>query len=325
MQIKISELREKIIMLLKNMSAADAAIVADYLVWAEMSGISTQGIVKLSGNSSLQNIIPKHPIKIERETGVSAVLDGGINVGILVSDRAAEIAIEKARANGIAIVGVRNIFSSNGAQSYYVEKIARADLVGIMCSRSPGTVAPFGSIDPLFGTNPVGYAFPTTGDPIVFDAATSAMTFYGLVVAKARGEKIPAGIGTDKNGNPTINPGDVIDGGAVTPFGNSYKAAGFGMLVELLSGPLIGGAFLDYKTFDQEWGATIIAINPAILTDLDKFKKSCSEFVATIRNSRTRAGGKIRMPHDQARRLYASAAATGMVEVDDVIYNSIFK
>ena len=323
MKISIKDLRGKIIdVLSQKLNAADSKTVADYLIYAEMSGNKTQGIVKMSGNDSIQNIVADYAPKITKETPVSALIDGGKNPAIVVAKMAADIATKKAKESGIAIVGARNTFSSNGAQAYYVEQIARQNLIGIMCSRSPGSAAPFGSIDPLLGTNPIGYAFPTDTDPIVFDGATAAMTFYGLVVAKAHGEKLPNGIATDKNGDPTTDPAAVIDGGAITPFGNSHKGAGFGMLVELLSGPLIDSAYLDYKTFDQEWGTTIIAINPNILTDVANFKKRCSDFVQEVRSSRTKTA--IRMPNDTARANYATAMESGFIEVDDVIYQSIF-
>lgn len=325
MKILIQDLKDKIKDILKNMSGEDRDAVADYFIWAEATGNKTQGIIKMSGTNPIQDIIPESEIKIEKETKVSAVLDGGKNPAIIVASKAAEIAIKKAKETGIAIVGARNFFTSNGSQAYYAEKIAGHDLIGIMCSRSPASVAPFNSIDPLFGTNPIGFAFPTMDDPIAFDAATSAMTFYGVVVANVKGEQIPAGIATDKDGNPTTNPKDVLDGGALAPFGNSYKAAGFGMLVELLTGPLINGAFLDCRTFDKEWGATIIAIDPNILTGINEFKESCSEFVSIIRNSRTRPGEKIRMPHDKARQNYKEAMETGIVEIDAAIYDEIFE
>ena len=325
MKIAIKDLREKILEVLsKNMNEEDSNIVADYIIWAEMTGNKTQGITKLTGESPIQYIVPDYNLKIERETPVSALLDGGKNPAIVVADKALEIVSKKAKEFGMAIVGARNTFSSNGAQSYYVEKLAKQDLIGIMVSRSPGTVSAFNSIDPLFGTNPIGFAFPTNDEPIVFDAATSAMTFYGLVVAKAHGQQIPEGIATDKNGNVTTDPAEVIAGGAVTPFGNSYKSAGLSMLVELLSGPLINGAYLDYQTYDKEWGTTFIAINPNILVDVDKFKTSCSEFVSIIRNSRTKKDEQIYMPHDRSRKSYNNCLKSGFVEVDDVIYNEVF-
>jgi LDH2 family malate/lactate/ureidoglycolate dehydrogenase len=324
MKISAKELQVKIFDVLENMSESDKTILSDYFIWAEMTGNKTQGIIKMSGSDPIQNIIPEHEIIIEKETPVSVLLNAGKNPAITATEKATKIAIKKAKETGIGIVGVNNIFSSNGAQSYYVEKIANNDLIGIMFSRSPGTVAPFGSIDSLFGTNPVGFAFPSDYEPIVFDAATSAMTFYGLIVASSKNECIPSGIGIDKNGNPTTNPNDIIDGGALTSFGNSYKASGFGMLVELMAGPLINGAFLDYKDFNQQWGATIIAINPDILTDLKKFKADCSKFVSIIRNSRTHENGKIRLPFDKSRENYKKSKETGIIEIDDIIYNKVF-
>jgi len=325
MKITVSDLRSKILNLLSNVNKEDADIIADYLLYAEMSGNKTQGIIKLSGTNPLQDIIPSYGVKIIRETKVSGLLDAGKNAAIVASYKGADMAIKKAKEMGISIIGVKNIFSSNGAQAYYVEKIANEGLIGIMVSRSPGSVAVFNSIDPLFGTNPIGFAFPTNEEPIVFDAATSAITFYGLIVANARGEKLPENIAIDKDGNFTTDPGTVIKDGAIMPFGNSYKAAGFSMLVELLAGPLIGGAFLDYKTFDQEWGTTIIAIDPTIFGDLQEFKNNCSNFVSIIKSSRTKDGESIRFPNETARNKFYEAQTHGFVEIDEVIFNKIFK
>lgn len=325
MRILINELKENIIKLLsKNIQIEDAISVANYLIYAEMSGNKTQGIIKLAGTNPIQNIIADYPIKVVKETPVSALLDGGKNQAIVVANKAMNLAIKKAKEIGIAVVGANNTYSSNGAQAYYVEQIAKQDLIGIMMSRSPGSMAPFNSIDPLFGTNPIGFAFPTNDEPIVFDAATSAMTFYGLIVAKAHNQKLEEGVATDIEGNPTTNPEDVINGGAINPFGNSYKAAGLSMLVELLAGPLINGAYLDYKTFEEEWGTTIIAINPNILTDVNKFKEECSNFVKIVKSSRTRENETIHFPNDKSRNNYNQALINGYVDIDEIIYKEIF-
>lgn len=324
MQILIKELREKILNILSNTNKEYANIIADNLLYAEMSGNNTQGILKLSGTNPLQNIIPLSDIKVIKETKVSLLIDAGKNPAMVASYRAMELAIKKAKEMGISIVGVKHIFSSNGAQAYYVEKIANEGLIGIMVSRCPGSVAVFNSIDPLFGTNPIGFAFPTNEEPIVFDAATSAITFYGLIMANARGEKLPENIAIDKDGNLTTDPELVIKDGAILPFGSSHKAAGLSMLVELLAGPLIGGAFIDYKTFDQEWGSTIIAIDPTIFGDLQEFKNNCSNFVSIIKNSRTKEGESIRFPNETARNKFNEAKKSGYVEIDEVIFDKIF-
>ena len=324
MKISISDLKQQIFnKLSKNFNEEDSNVISDYFVWAEMCGNDTQGLAKMTGSDPIQNIIAEFPIKIEKETPVSALLDGGKNPAMIVAEKTTEIAIKKAKETGMSIVGARNFFSSNGAQAYYVEKIAKEDLIGIMVSRCPGSVAGFGSIDPILGTNPIGYAFPTNDEPIIFDAATSAIPWYRLVVAKAKGEKIPEGFAIDKDGNIVTDPAIAMDG-ALNPFGNSHKASGLSMLVELLSGPLIGGAYLDYETFDKEWGTTVIAIDPNIFVDVDKFKDSCSEFISIIRNSRTRPNESIYIPNDNSRKNYKKSMESGYVEVDEVIYNKIF-
>ncbi len=325
MKISKTELRSKVTSLLsKNFSEQEAERIADYLLWADMSGINTQGVIKLTGTEPLQNIQPSGEIRIERETKLSALLDGNKNPAPLVAQRATDIAIEKAKEHGFAIVGAHNTFSSNGAQAYYVERIANEDLIGIVLSRSPGSTAPFNSIDPLFGTNPVGFGFPTDGEPLVFDMATSAMTWYGLVLAKSRGEKIPEGLAIDKNGDFTQDPAEVMGGGALLPFDKGYKGSGIGMVVEIMAGPLAASAYCDCETFDKEWGSTFIAIDPNLLVDLDKFKANCTDLISIMKKSRTKnADEKIRLPGERARKSYNDSQASGMVEVDGTIYDKL--
>jgi LDH2 family malate/lactate/ureidoglycolate dehydrogenase len=326
MKIKVDELREKIEALLqRGFSAEEATTIADYIVWAEMTDNKTQGIIKLTGDEPLQNIKPDGKVEIERDTKLSRLINGNKNPAPLVASIATDVVIEKAKAHGFAIVGARNTFSSNGAQGYYAEKIARDDLIGIVMSRSPGSVAVFGSVDPLLGTNPIGVSFPTLDKPLVFDAATSAMTFYGAIIADIKGEKLPDGMAIDENGNPTTDPKLVVSGkGAILPFDGSYKGAGFGMIVELMTGPLINSAYLDYQTFDKEWGSTFIAIDPELLTNIDEFKRKVSDFISIIKSSRKNPHAEsIRLPGEKAQKQYAEALKTGEVDVDEKVFEQI--
>lgn len=325
MRVSIEGYRKKVTQLLSNnFSDNEAGRITDYLLWADMSGINTQGVIKLTGTEPLQNIQPSGKIKIDRETKLSALLDGNKNPAPLVAQQATDIAIEKAKEHGFAIVGAHNTFSSNGAQAYYVERIAKEDLIGIVLSRSPGSTAPFNSIDPLFGTNPVGFGFPTDGEPLVFDMATSAMTWYGLVLAKSRGEKIPEGLAIDKNGDFTQEPAEVMDGGALLPFDKDYKGSGIGMVVEIMAGPLAASAYCDCETFDKEWGSTFIAIDPNLLVDIDKFKANCTDLINIIKKSHTKSADEtIRLPGERARKSYNESQTSGMVEVDSTIYDKL--
>lgn len=324
MKIAIDVLRKKIIdHLEKNLTLDQANLVADYLLWAEMSGISTQGIIKMTGTEPLQDIVPKYEMKIERETKLSQLIDAGANPAPLATQVATDVAIKKAQEHGFGLVGVRNTFSSNGAQAYYVEKIAEAGLIGIVCSRSPASTAGFDSIDPIFGTNPIGFGFPTNDGSLVFDTATSAMTFYGLILAKARGESIPGNMAIDSEGNPTIDPAKAMSG-AILPFDRSYKGSGFGLVVEMLSGPLINGAWIDNKTFKEEWGTLIIAIDPELLIDADQFKSNASDLIRKVKTSRVKQSHKeIRLPGEHARALYDESKNSGFVEVEEAIFSQL--
>jgi len=323
MKISADSLRGQIVKILeKNLSHEHAEVVANYFMWAEMSGNKTQGIVKLMGASSIQNIKPHGEIEIIKDTKLSQIIDANDNPAPLNAQVATDVAIQKANEHGFAIIGVKNTFSSNGAQAYYVEQIAKHDLIGIMCSRSPASQAAFGGIDPVFGTDPIGFGFPTLDAPLVFDAATSAMTFYGLVLANARGEKIPENMAIDKDGNPTTDPAAAMSG-ALLPFDRSYKGSGFAMIVETLAGPLLGGAWVDNKTFKEEWGTVVIAIDPDLMVGRDEFKKNVSDMVSKIRSSRVVGDDMVRLPGENAQKQYEAAAKNGEVEIDDVVAKEI--
>src|SRR5262249_46591041 len=140
MKIPVAELRAKVLGLLKErFEPHDAERIADYLIWAEESGIKTQGVLKLTGTEPLHKIVTRGPITIERDTKLSRLIDAGGHPAPLGAQIGTDVAIEKAKENGFGIVAVRNTFSSNGAQAFYVERIAKNDLIGVALSRSPGS------------------------------------------------------------------------------------------------------------------------------------------------------------------------------------------
>ncbi|HVS79091.1 MAG TPA: Ldh family oxidoreductase [Candidatus Saccharimonadales bacterium] len=321
MRISTEELRAKILNTLsKNFSSEDAAKVADYFMWAEMSGNKTQGVLKMTGTEPIQNIQSKHAIKVERETKLSRLINAGANPAPLVSAVASEATIKKAKEHGFGLVGVHNYFSSNGAQAYYAEKIAKEDLIGIVLCSQPASVAPFDSIDPLFGTNPIGFAFPTNNDPLVFDYATSAMTWYGLVLAKTKGEKIPDNMAIDENGDITTDPAEAM-AGALLPFDRSYKGSGMGMVIEIMAGPLVGAAYADLR---GEWGALFMAIDPELLIDKETFKNNCSDLIRKIKSSRKKPGvSEIRLPGERAIAARKEAENSGFVDIDERVLKEL--
>lgn len=318
MKIAITELRQKVLdTLTANFTNDKAEKITDYLLWAEMSGNKTQGLIKMTGTEPLQNIKPEYEIKVERDTKLSRLIDAGKNPAPLVSQIATDAVIQKAKEHGFGIVGVHNIFSSNGAQAFYAERIAKEDLIGVVLARSPAAMAVFGGIDPLFGTNPIGFSFPTNDEPLVFDMATTAMTWYGLVMAKAHGEEIPHHMALDKDGNPTLDP-EAAMSGALLPFDRSYKGAGLGMVVEVLGGPLVGAA---YGQIEGEWGSLFLAIDPNLLIDVAEFKANNSDLVRKIKASRTK--DQVRIPGERAQSARREAEKSGFIEVDDAILKQL--
>ncbi|MDL2362992.1 MAG: Ldh family oxidoreductase [Patescibacteria group bacterium] len=321
MKIAITELRQKILNTLSaNFTMEEANIIADYLLWADMSGNKTQGLIKMTGTEPLQSIKPQHEIKVERDTKLSQLINAGANPAPLVSGVATDVVIQKAKEHGFGLVGVHNYFSSNGAQAYYAERIAKEDLIGIVLCSQPASVAPFNTIDPLFGTNPVGFSFPTQNDPLVFDMATSVMTWYGLVLAKARGEQIPENMAIDNDGNLTTDPAQAM-GGALLPFDRGYKGSGIGMAIEIMAGPLVNAAYAD---LEGEWGALFIAIDPDLLIDAEKFKSSCTDLIRKIKSARKKPEtGEVRLPGERAQAARKEAEQSGYVVLDEAILKEL--
>lgn len=325
MKIAINVLKEKIshIFLEKWFSFDDTEKIVNYLIWAEMSWKTTQWILKMSWTEPIQNIVPIHWMEIEKDTQISQVINAWANPSIVASQMATNVVIEKAKKVWMAIVAVHNIFSSNGCQSFYAEQIAKSDLIWIVISRSPWAIAPFNSIDPLFWTNPIWFSFPTNEEPFGFDFASSAITYYWLILANAKWEKIENNLAIDINGEITIDPKEAMSGW-ILPFDKWYKWSSLALLVELLAWPLANSAFCDYKTFDKEWWATFIAIDPNILVDINDFKKNSTEMLKIIRNSRTKNGEKIRLPWDKAKDTYEKNLEKWEIDISEAVLKNIW-
>lgn len=130
---------------------------------------------------------PSGEIRIERDTPVSAKVDGGQRIGMAIMRQAVDLAISKAQTSGISVIGVTNYASATGALGMWGRDIARKGLIGIVMSQCPEMVAPYGSYEPIFGTNPFTIGIPTTPRPQVLDMATSAYAYFGVVTAQTEG------------------------------------------------------------------------------------------------------------------------------------------
>ncbi len=245
---------------------------------------------------------PRTPVRIVRETPVSTLVDGGNKVGYVAAFRGAEIAVAKAKASGIAIVGVNNSYYS-GRNAYYVEHIVRAGLVAIHTASAKPHVLPPGGRKPALGTNPFSIGFPSANGPVIYDIGTASL-MWGEVLLMARlGEPLPEGVGFDRDGNPTRDARAVAQDGGVTAFGG-HKGYGLSFAIQAL-GLLAGSGVQDY-------GFLFIAIDPAIL--VPDFAAQMAELVARIKATPRQPGvDEIRIPSERAFREREQRRVEGIV------------
>lgn len=320
--MKIDELNSLLVKVLssKYYSKEEAEKIAEVFIYAELSGKNTQGIMKLFGTEPAQHVRPEYSAKIIKQTKISALIDGGRAAGPLSAQFSTDKAIDIVKENGFAIVGMNNTVTSVGAIGYYARKIAKENFIGIVMANCSRSVAPIGGLEKMLGTNPIAFGFPTNEHPIVFDMATSAITWYGLVRAKALGQKIPDNVAIDREGNITTDPSDVIAGGAILPFDHSYKGFGLGMAVELLTGVLSGASFVfDRGDESDDWGTTFIAFSPDLLIGTELFKQRSSELVKKVKSKKTKDGSTVHLPGYDTEFKIKKMLDDNEIEIEDTV------
>jgi L-2-hydroxycarboxylate dehydrogenase (NAD+) len=317
MKISIKELEDLTRKAVKKYGYNDkeVRVIADVMLYAQLRD-NNQGVVKL-----IDKGIPKDPkageIIIEKETPISARINGNRNHAMLVVVKAVEIVKEKAKKSGFAIAGTFNTNTSSGALGYYVSRLAAEGLIGFAFGRSPERVAVHGSYEPVFGTNPLAVAIPSEQDPIVLDMSTAATSFFGLVEAVTAGRSIPADCAYDAQGIPTTDPKKAI-AGAIRSFDRSYKGSGLALVGEILAGPLVGAAFCGIGDSKGNWGHLIFAIDPDLLIGKDQLLKNTSEMVRKVKSTKKLPGvEEIFVPGERESRLARERYDTGLIEVED--------
>jgi LDH2 family malate/lactate/ureidoglycolate dehydrogenase len=296
--------------------AEEARIIADHVIDAALCGYEYSGLAKLLNIPEHQRFKrPRSPMRVLRETELSTLYDGGNNVGMLVMYHAARAAIDKAATRGVAIVGVTNSWMS-GRSAYYMEMIAKADLVGIHTAASARSVAPFGGTRPVLGTNPIAFGMPSSRGPVVLDMGTSAFMGTDLAYRARVGQLLPEGTAVDAEGLPTRDPA-MARLGALLPFGG-YKGFGLAFVVQAL-GVLAGSALYP----DKDDGYLFIVLKPELLIDPEDFKEQISALIDRIKATpRQPDVDEIRIPGERAFRSREHASRAG-IEIDRVVYDAL--
>jgi delta1-piperideine-2-carboxylate reductase len=316
-RIRYDELVALLATIFRRHGCADrvAQLLAENMASAERDGAKSHGIFRMPGNlGSLDSGWVDGRAEFDIEDVAPGVLraDGhnGFTLPVLAAARGR--LIEKARVNGIALLTIRKAHHF-GAVWPDIEPFAREGFVALAMINSMANVVPHGGHRRVYGTNPLGFAAPRdTGDPLVFDQASSAMANGDVQIATREGRDLPPGTGVDRDGNPTVDPKAVLDGGALLPFGG-YKGSSVAMMMEIMGAALAGSDF----SFEIDWsaypgaatphgGQTYILIDPA-RGALLSFTARLETLIAELHDA-----GQTRLPADRRYANRREAEASGI-------------
>ena len=239
---------------------------------------------------------------------VSALLDGGNNVGYVAVYYAVQMAIDKARTHQFAVVGVYNSYYS-GRNAYSMEMVAKAGLVGIHLASGQPRLVPPGGMRPALGTNPLCFGFPSAQGPVIFDMGTASLEWGEVLLHAHLGKPLPEEIGLDKDGRPTRDASEALLGG-VLPFGG-HKGYGLSFVVQALGLPA-GAALVRGQV--QDYGFLFIVFDPGLLIPADQFTRQVSELIACLKATPRQPGiEEIRVPSERAFRERERRCVEGLV------------
>lgn len=291
----------------------DAEVCADVLITADKRGIESHGIGRLKTiyydrivKDKIQS--PVTNFEIVKDNAATAVVDGHHGMGMVISKRCMEMAIEKAGKFGLGMVVARNS-THYGIAAYYSLMACDAGMIGISGTNARPSIAPTFGVENMLGTNPLVFAMPTDEDfPFTNDYATS-ITQRGRIEQYARENKqLPPGWVIDWDGNTKTDPAEVLQDlisgkAALVPLGGigeetaGYKGYGFATVVEILSAALQQGIFLKQllgfengKKVPYGLGHFFIAVNISFFTGLNAFKKTTGDILRQLRASRKAPG-----------------------------------
>ena len=259
-----------------GLNEQSAQSVARALVMAEAEGQVGHGfsrvgdyIAQMESGKINANAVPSVMSRSPSYLHVSA--DNGFAYPAL--EFAIDHATQMAEATGCVAIAVSQ---SNhcGTLASHVEKLAMQGLIGIMVANTPAAIAPWGGNRPLYGTNPIAFAAPRTGqDPLVIDLSLSVVARGKVMNAKKTGQFIPEGWALDKDGQPTTDPNAALDGGTMVPIGEA-KGTALALMVEILAASLTGAnTSADMPSFFASSGPSanagqfLIAIKPNDISD----------------------------------------------------------
>ena len=306
-----------------------AKVTAEVLTETDAFGTHTHGVKNLhnylrkfrAGGMDL-NAVPE----VIAEGAGYALVDGKSAIGMVPAYQAANLAVCKAAAAGIAYTVVKN-GSHFGAAGYYANLIARRGMVGIVCSNVDANMTIPGARGKVIGNNPLAYAVPRSdGTSIFLDIAMSSVASLKVIQAKKDGRSVPDTWIIGEDGKPTTDPSGYPDVGAVQPMA-AHKGYGLALMVELLTSGLSGGgmmtdvpSWLFHMKEKNDVSHAFIAIDISNFMPLDTFRQRMDNVVERIHHT-PRADGtdRIFFPGEMEWEQHRDAEVNGILLPSDVV------
>ncbi len=314
-------------------SEPDAGTATRSLLSADLRGVDSHGVARLSGYIRLWEVArvnAKPHLQIIHETPSTAVVDGDRGLGLVVAPFAMQVAIEKARAVGTGWVSVKN---SNhfGIAGHHAMMALEHDMIGIAMTNASALVAPTFSKERMLGTNPIAVAIPAGEQPaFVADFATTTAANGKLEILQRKNEAMPLGWAITKEGEPSVNANEIKNGGSLVPLGGdkehgSHKGYALGAIVDIFSAILSGAnygpwvpPFPAYLTMPENMpgegiGHFFGVMRIDAFRKADEFKEHMDKWITRFRSAETVAGQKkVIIPGDPEREMETQRMQDGI-------------
>ena len=264
-----------------------AGRVADVLVDNHLAGHDSHGILRIPEYVTgirAGEIGPTARPEVLQETATTALVSGNWGFGQVAAIFAADLAIDKAKRERVAVVSVVRA-NHTGRLAAFTQRAAARDVAMFMAigtvSANDLITAPYGGAAPALGTNPISFALPNPdGPPIILDFATSAIAAGKIKAAKARHEPLPPDALLTRDGRPTTDPEEFFRGGFLLPFGG-HKGYALAVIAELLSGPF--AAADAYPGPVPRGGIFIFAVDAGAFRPLAEYYRALAPTIERIK------------------------------------------
>jgi LDH2 family malate/lactate/ureidoglycolate dehydrogenase len=327
----------------KGMPEAQAYICAEGLVAADLRGIDSHGVARLSGYLRLIDagrLNPTPTLKVLHETPSTATIDADSGSGLYAGQKAIELAIDKAKTAGSGWVAVGN---SNhfGIAAHHAMRALPHHMIGIAMTNASPLVSPPSSAARMLGTNPICIAIPAQKFPhLVLDMATSTAANGKLEIAQRQQKAVPMGWIVDQEGSETSDPDALKKGGALLPLGSDpehgiHKGFGMGAMVDILSAMLSGANY-------GPWVPPFVSFLPVLpdipgkglghffgvmrvdaFRPLETYYKHIDHWIDTFKNTAANnPGGRVILPGEPENQAYAERINHG-IPLHEAVINDL--